>query len=317
MANTQTQGTVSQPTSQNASRDMYADYYELNEEAPAEGTEVVTPTGDQGEHVGVKDSGTPEDPSSKERQAADAEPPAPETPKPERTPHWKKQIDKQTRRIRELEEQIARTEAKTKQVKEEPRHGPDNYLTEEEYRTAEAKRAAREGTYEAQLELQREELGRLAESTSETEFRGSWAERTDRNFDGDPEGRAQLAQLVRNNKTPLHQDIHDFMDHAEYGPRTMQVLLLRPDIVANINRAKPIARYDMLTRLHREVESYMTAGGSSQIAQPQAAPAPRKVSQAPTPLAPVGQAAGSPLNQDDEDEAYRARFEKQRFGIRR
>jgi hypothetical protein len=288
---TDSTGIDQQPVSQNADNE-YAEYYAMNQEPSAEGTDSGTPA--------VEVQATPD-------VAPKAEPSP--TDNKDRVPHWKKQIDKQTRRIRELEEERHQLLKTREKVVAEPKYTADNFINDAEYRVYEAKRLAREASIEANLEMQDQRISNASAQANDTEFQASWSGKMASNFEGDPEGEAQFRNELATSKVQLHPDVHSYLETTEFGPRMLQVLLLRPDIVSQIGRSTPVVRSALLLKLDREIEGHMRG-----LASAAPAPAQRKVTSAPTPLAPVGQGGGSTLTDEESDEVARARYEKRHFG---
>jgi hypothetical protein len=289
---TDNMGIDQQPVSQNADSE-YAEYYAMNQEPAAEGTEPGTPV------IEVQ-------------AAPDVTPPKEEASTPDtkdRVPHWKKQIDKQTRRIRELEEERSQLLKTREKVVAEPKYTADNFVSDAEYRVYEAKRLAREASIEANLELQDQRISNLSNQTNDAEFKASWSEKMASNFEGDPGGADAFRKELSSTTVQLHPDVHSYVEATEYGPRMLQVLLLRPDIVSQINKSTPVVRSALLLKLDREIERHMSG-----LASAAPAPAQRKVTSAPTPLAPVGQGGGSTLTDEESDEVARARYDKRHFG---
>ena len=302
--NNENMGIDQQPISQNADSERLAEYYALNQEPIAEGTESGTPIADKASPSVDKLDGTP---------ALDAKEPATADSTPDgkdRVPHWKKQIDKQTRRIRELEETIRATEERKSKVKAEPQYTQEHFVNERDFRLWEQKQIAREAALEASLENQQSELDHVTQSSNDLAFQSEWAERMKSNFEGDPDGEAEFRKNLNGTEVVLHPDVTKYIEATDYGPRMLQVLLLRPDLVEKFNRADPVVRPALMMKLDREIESHMK--GSAQPAQPQQQA--RKVTNAPTPLNPIGSVGGSILSDAESDEVARQKYEKKYFG---
>ena len=277
------------------SEDKYADYYEINNETTTEaGTpEVKVPVETVEKPV---DDKPPVDPSS--------------TEKPVHKPNWQKRIDKQTVKIRALEAQIAELQKVKAQEKELPRYKRENFATDEEFEAHQDK--IDDQRISSKLITEKEKDLVAAKTSAEEEaFAINWQGKVENNFEGDPEGRAELATEIQNNAGKIngwHQDIHDYLEGSDVSPRMMQVLLLRPDIVDQIASSKPIIRAKLLGRLESEIEAVMSA----KAVPPQAAkPA---VTKAPAPTGTIGVGNSNVLPEDETEDVAYSKYMKKKFG---
>ena len=278
------------------SADKYASYYELNEEKD-EGvgipkTEVPVETVDK-----PVDDKPPVEPSPTEKQV--------------HKPNWQKRIDKQTAKIRNLETQLAELQKAKVPEKDLQKYKRENFVSDEEF---EAHKDKLDDQRISSKLIAEKEKDLMAEKNSAQEeaFAISWQGKVDDNFEGDPEGRAELSAEIQKQAIKIngwHQDIHDYLEGSDVSPRMMQVLLLRPDIVDQIATSKPIIRAKLLTRLETEIENVMNA--RSAVPAPTAKPT---VTKAPAPTGTIGVGNGNVLSDDDADNASFKRYMKQKHG---
>jgi hypothetical protein len=275
--------------------DKYADYYDMNSETTTDvGTSEVK-VEDKTEVKPVDDK-QPDDSSTPEE-------------KPVHKPAWQKRIDKQTAKIKQLEAQLAEIQNVKANQKELPKYKRENFVSDDEYEQY------RDQQLEANVnkkftETQEKQIIEAKRAAEEEAFNTTWQEKVKHNFDGDQEGYTEFAGLIRQNATAMskwHQDIHDFMEGTDYGPRMMQVLFYRPDIIEQINTAKPIVRMKILNNLESEIATVLR---QPKVAQQPAKPA---VTKAPTPIGTVG-STGSVLSDDESDDVAYQRYMKKKFG---
>jgi len=298
-------GKVSSPISQK--NDKYAEYYELN---PEDGEEAGTSTSDK-EAVVAKPA---DDKPALNKEQGDSKDSSTEE-KPAHTPGWQKRINKQTAKIRQLEEQLAAIQEGKAKQKEMPRYTRDNFVSEDEYESWKDK-AIEEKVNRKFADQQEAQLLQLKAQHEEQDFNSNWQERVAHNFDGDAEGYKEFAGLVQQRKGELsnwHQDIHDYMEGTDYGPRMMQVMFMRPDIVDSINHAKPVVRTKLLMSLESEIQNVMNGLASKPTVQ---TTAPTKVSRAPGPIGTVG-TSSQVMSEDEADSVAYDRYVKNKFGARK
>jgi hypothetical protein len=295
-------GTDSEPSPENQSK--YADYYEINKEEPTDGNP---------EEPKVE---TKVEAGSKSTQPAKVEPakePVQEKTAKQHIPDWQRRIDKQTAIIKQ---QQAEMEALKKSLAkpEKPKLKEENFLTKEEWIRHEARQEAEE-VYNSKLAERDAESQKLyQEQAKQAEFAQSWAQTVQKNFEGDAEALEDFKALVRDPEATEHfaQEIHDFIESTPLGGRMLHVLLHRPDLVDQINNAKPIAKASLLLKLEAQTEAYM-----KQRTQPQApqAPAVKPISKAPAPIGVFG-TKGAALDEEGTDKAMYDKYMKAKFGVR-
>jgi hypothetical protein len=284
-------GQVSPPLSQKS--DKYAEYFELNPETDEDvGTsepevkKAIEKAPADDKQIPQKEQSQAEESSTEEKQA--------------HVPGWQKRINKQTAKIKMLEEQLAAIQEKKATQKEMPKYTRENFVSEQEYEDWKDK-VTDERVNRKFTEQQEQQLIQLKQQHEEEDFNNGWQERVAHNFDGDAEGYKEFAGLVQQKKSELskwHQDIHDYMEGTEYGPRMMQVMFYRSDIVDNINRAKPVVRTKLLMNLESEIVNVMNGLASKPAVAPTVQP---KVSKAPGPIGTVG-TSNQVLSEDEADD---------------
>lgn len=296
----ETTGNVETPDPKNQ---RYAEYYDMNpDDAGEAGTSteskespVAKPADDK--KVLPKEQDYSEESSTEE--------------KPAHVPGWQKRINKQTAKIKMLEEQLAAIQEKKATQKEMPKYTRENFVSEQEYEDWKDK-VTDERVNRKFTEQQEQQLIQLKQQHEEEDFNNSWQERVAHNFDGDAEGYKEFAGLVQQKKSELskwHQDIHDYMEGTEYGPRMMQVMFYRPDIVDNINRAKPVVRTKLLMNLESEIVNVMNGLASKPAVAPTVQP---KVSKAPGPIGTVG-TSNQVLSEDEADDVAYDKYVNKKF----
>lgn len=273
--------------------DKYASYAELNqEESDTSGN--VEPVSEVKETKVADEKQVTEESSTKESV---------------HKPRWQKRIDKQSAKIKMLEAQLAQLNEEKSKHKEMPKYKRDNFVTEEEYDEYNDKRT--ESMFNKQLTERKErellDAKRMAEDEA---FNNNWQEKVNSNFEGDQEGYAEFAQLIKQNSKTIngwHQDIHDYMEATDVGPRMMQVMLIRPDIAEQMSNAKPIVRMKLLNKLESEIEAVMYQPRANQTTS--AKPA---VSKAPAPIGTVG-TSGNVLSDDESEDVAYQRYMNKKF----
>jgi hypothetical protein len=297
-----TEGEVSQPSSQNG--DNYADYYELNAEA-SEGEGNTT-------QAEPNIDSTPVDNKAEVKQP-EANPEL-STEKPQHVPNWKKKIDKQTKQIAELRDQLNKVKESAGQKPN--KYTRDNFVNDEEYEEWKDKSVTQRIRDELKQEMLETELRRVEQERAYEEnesFKQSWSQKVNKNYEPNSKEYQEYIAISRDQKylASLPEAVHDYVESTDFGPLMLHVLYYRPDLVDMISRSKSIAQTRTLMKLESEIESAFSGKASE---QKQTAPTVNKVSKAP---APIGQVGVSGVTSSDEDDATAyAKYIKQNISRR-
>lgn len=326
-SNNQLTGPDSQPAPKNEGSSKYSDYYALNKESDGagspEGANEPTDPSIEGVKPGAKAPDAKESPAQADPQ-----------PKKEKVPDWQRRISVLTAReksqaaeMQELRRQVAelsrsRTEGQVQQPKKLAR---ENFLSDEEYLDHVADFKAEEKLNTKIQELQKQgEVSRESEA-AHREFRSSWLQKVQSNFPRE-EDRREFGELLRGAKDNLHQDIHDFMQNSDVGPKMLRVLREYPDFAEALNKLPSSVRSTRLAQveqtLYTELQQEYAAAAAAQVQAPaqrpsSAAPAQQRprVSQAPAPTGPVGNSGGSAAPADGDDAAAVHAYNRKKFGL--
>lgn len=298
------EGEVSQPSSQNG--DKYADYYELNTEA-SEGEGNTT-------QAEVETSDTKLDNKAEVETKTEATPEL-STEKPQHVPNWKKKIDKQTKQIAELKDQLAKVKETAGQKPN--KYTRDNFINDEEYEEWKDKSVTQRIRDELKQEMLENELRRVEQEKAHEEnesFRQSWSQKVGKNYEPNSKEYQEYVTISRNQEylNSLPEAVHDYVESTDFGPLMIHVLYHRPDLVDSIAKSKSIAQTRTLMKLEAEIEAAYNGKASEQ--KQTAQPVANKVSKAP---APIGQVGVSGVTSTEEDDATTyAKYIKQNISRR-
>lgn len=297
--------------------DRYADYIELDRESSGEGEGNPDP----------EPTGKPDKPESEKtptvKAEGDGEPDAqskPDGEKPEerRKPGWLRKIERQRAKIAQLESQLAQMKAKP--AKPEQKLTRDHFLSDDEFESWKDAQRTERIKNDMRIEQTENQINDLTADVDDTEFRGSWQERLQDNFEGDQEGLRDYTQKLQGlPHNYLRQEIHEMIRYSEVGPRMLQVLATYPEIANRLNAIKsPVVLGAQLGQLEGQVRARLEAVRQHQPQAPAAnaapgRPQPARKPAAPPPTGPVGGQQGAGDSVDDEDALYASLMNK-KFG---
>lgn len=299
MAEEKIDGEVSQPSSQNG--DKYADYYEMNVDS-AEDTGNIEATETVVEDKPVDKKPTePKEPVAEELSTEE---------KPTHVPNWKKKIDKQTKRIAELQEELKKLK-EGNGGQQKPKYTRDNFVNDEEYEEWRDKSVTQRIRDELKQEMLESEMRRMEEERRRDEddgFRESWAKKVKANYDVNSKEYQEYLTIAQDSAylNSLPQAVHDYVEGTDFGPLMIHVLKYRPDLIEAIAHSKPIVQTRTLMRLESEIEAAYKGKQAEQKPTEQT----KKVSSAPAPIGNVG-VSGSTTSEDEDDATAYAKYIKQ------
>lgn len=288
------EGQESQPNPANETK--YSEYYALQDKGDGGNQSQKSEEND------VKSEGA--------EKTQDAKPEPVKAPEQEQVqdkkphiPDWQKRINKQTAIIKRQEAELAELkkwrESQAQPTK--PKLTRDNFVTEEEWIDYKAEQKVKEILAKQQEETAKGQGEAEQKQKEVIEFQRKWANVVRSNFEGDEQGMREFLAKVQDPEITegMDKDVHDYVESSPVGARLLDVLINRPDLVEQINGAKPVYKGEILRRLESQVYQFMQSkkGDTGKAKVPE--------TKAPKPIGSISQ-EGSAL---DEETAQRVQYD--------
>lgn len=230
----------------------------------------------------------------------------------------KTQAEAHAREMEATRKELAELRAKIEGKHEKPKLKRENFVSDEEYLETLAERKAEEKLAAQMQGYQKQSYENQVRQEAQQEFKRGWTSKVHNNFRDESE-RREFVAMVEETPDNLHQEIHEFVQNSDVGPRMLHVMLQRPEYIDALNQLPASVRATRLGQLESAIYSQMQSSRAPAQPRQQAPSRPaaalQRATRAPAPIGSVGNSGSSAAPEDLPDQDQVAAYKRKKFGV--